>query len=68
MLTKLNLAFDHTGTFDGYTVHGFLYLTEGTLERAWHITAYRRGGEISDYWVVGQDFHAVSIHYAYQNE
>jgi len=66
MLKPLKLAFHRTGIFDGFTVYGFLYLTEGTLERAWHITTYCQGGEISDYWVVGQDFHAVSIHYAYQ--
>ena len=66
MLKKLQIAVHRTGIFDEYTVHGLLYLFEGTREQAWHITAYSLGSKVNDYWVVGEEFHAVSMHYLYR--
>jgi hypothetical protein len=66
MLKNLELAFRRRGLFDGNTIYGFLYLVSGTLEKAWYITAHREDGEINNYWLVGEEFHAVSRHDAYQ--
>jgi hypothetical protein len=53
------------GEFDGYTVIGFRSENPDG-GRGWHISAWTDLTPIRSYWVAGNDFHSVSIHYSYK--
>jgi hypothetical protein len=54
------------GVFRDYTVMGFQY-EDGLGEIGWHITAWPTTGAIHDYWVSGDVFYSVRIHYFYMS-
>jgi hypothetical protein len=56
----------HVGVFKNYSVSGFQYESE-SLEIGWHITAWPAQGPIHDFWVSGEEFHSMRIHYGYNS-
>jgi len=58
-LTKL---YHRKGDFDGYTIYGFLYQSEGELKKGWNITSSALTGSVNHYWLEDGEFHAVGTH------
>jgi hypothetical protein len=53
------------GIFGDYTVMAFKYRHADQI--GWHVSSWKTGFDpVHDYWVSGQNFHAVSIHYFYR--
>jgi hypothetical protein len=63
----LSVKAQKRGHFGDYEIIGIHY--QGDDGAPWHITASRRNftGEINDYWVVGQEFQAMTIVFAFDH-
>jgi hypothetical protein len=54
--------------FGAYEMNGFQYQNDDDGKLAWHMTAiHYEKDEIKDYWVVGEEFFEIGIHYAFNH-
>ncbi len=65
-LKSLSVKASKHGYFDEYEIGGIQYQSDDGAP--WHITAVRgHTGEINHYWVLGQEFQAITILFAFDH-
>jgi hypothetical protein len=65
-LKRVELRSHHHGQFGDYAVQGFRYQDEDG-EIVWHSISHSEKSPIHSYWVVSEEFYAVSRHYSHNS-